>query len=101
MTKFALVFAPLVAGAMACGGSNSGSTAAPTPGVPAPSAATITITSSGVSPATVTISAGGQVTFVNHDSRNHDMQSDPHPEHTDCPELSQVGFLVPGQSRTS
>jgi hypothetical protein len=29
------------------------------------------------------------------------MQSDPHPEHTDCPELGQVGFLTPGQSRTS
>jgi hypothetical protein len=29
------------------------------------------------------------------------MQSDPHPEHTDCPELAQVGFLTPGQSRTS
>ena len=41
------------------------------------------------------------MTFINHDSRNHDMQSDPHPEHTDCPELAQVGFLAPGQSRTS
>ena len=29
------------------------------------------------------------------------MNSDPHPEHTDCPELNQIGFLNPGQSRQS
>jgi hypothetical protein len=29
------------------------------------------------------------------------MQSDPHPEHTDCPEIAQVGFLTPGQSHTT
>jgi hypothetical protein len=27
------------------------------------------------------------------------MNSDPHPDHTDCPELNQVGFIQPGQSR--
>jgi hypothetical protein len=27
------------------------------------------------------------------------MTSDPHPEHTDCPEINQVGFLSAGQSR--
>ena len=27
------------------------------------------------------------------------MDSDPHPEHSDCPELNQVGFLTPGQSK--
>ena len=31
--------------------------------------------------------------------RSHEMFSDPHPEHTDCPEINQVGFLSPGQSR--
>jgi len=44
---------------------------------------------------------GTQVTFVNSDSKNHQMNSDPHPEHTDCPELNQVGNLEPGQSRQS
>ena len=29
------------------------------------------------------------------------MTSDPHPEHTDCPELNQVGHLEPGQQRDS
>jgi plastocyanin len=83
------------------GGTGSSSPAQPSPGSPAPSNATITITSSGVSPKTVTIAVGGQVTFTNNDNQTHNMQSDPHPEHTDCPELGQVGFLVPGQSRTS
>ena len=29
------------------------------------------------------------------------MSFDPHPEHTDCPPMDQVGFLSAGQSRTS
>jgi plastocyanin len=64
------------------------------------SAATITITAAGVSPSSVTVSAGSRVTFVNNDSRPHDMNSDPHPEHTDCPEIN-VGFLSAGQSGTT
>ena len=27
------------------------------------------------------------------------MYSDPHPEHSDCPEFDQVGSLAPGQRR--
>ena len=68
----------------------------------ASSSATITIGSNGaVSPQSVTIAAGGRVTFVNNDTRSHDMSSDPHPEHTDCPAINQVGFLSAGQSRSS
>jgi plastocyanin len=62
---------------------------------------TITISNNAVSPKNITVARGAQVTFVNNDSRNHNMTSDPHPEHTDCPEVNQVGFLVPGQSRQS
>ena len=62
-------------------------------------AATITITASGVSPRSVTVPRGSQVQFVNNDTRAHDMDSDPHPEHTDCPPINAVGFLNPGQSR--
>jgi hypothetical protein len=29
------------------------------------------------------------------------MNSNPHPEHTDCPELNQVGFVAVGQSGTT
>jgi plastocyanin len=64
--------------------------------------ATITITpTNAVSPNIVTVSPGSRVTFVNNDTRAHEMASDPHPEHSDCPELNQVGFLQAGQSRTS
>ncbi len=60
---------------------------------------TITITSSGVSPRTLTVEAGSRVTFVNNNTIAHDMSSDPHPAHTNCPEINQVGFLSAGQSR--
>ncbi len=60
---------------------------------------TITITANGVDPKTVTVSRGMQVTFLNNDSRAHEMASDPHPTHTACPELNAVGFLNPGASR--
>jgi plastocyanin len=52
-----------------------------------------------VSPRDVTVAAGSRVTFVNNDSRAHDMASDPHPEHSACPALNDVGFLQAGQSR--
>ena len=108
--------------AAACGGGSSSTPTAPTtpttstpPVTTTPPAttpppttttptdsATITISATGsVSPTTVTITRGGRVTFVNNDSRSHDMASDPHPEHTTCTELNQVGFLNSGQSRTS
>jgi plastocyanin len=60
---------------------------------------TITITATGVSPKDVQIAAGTRVLFVNNDSRSHNMASDAHPEHTDCPEINQVGLLGVGQSR--
>jgi len=64
--------------------------------------ATITIGANGqVSPSTVVVTRGGRVTMVNNDSRSHDMASDPHPEHSTCTELNQIGFLTSGQSRTS
>jgi plastocyanin len=89
---------------VACGGS-SGSSTPTTPstgggsGSSGTGAATITITSAGVSPKTVTIAAGQRVTFVNNDSRQHDMASNPHPNHTDCPAINTVGLLLAGQSR--
>jgi len=52
-----------------------------------------------VGPQTITVPLGSQVTFVNNDSRDHQIASDPHPEHTACPEINQVGYLTPGQSR--
>jgi hypothetical protein len=52
-----------------------------------------------VNPRTVTIAPGGQVLVVNNDSRSHAFFSNPHPEHTDCPEINQVGFINSGESR--
>jgi plastocyanin len=62
--------------------------------------ATITITANGVSPKEVTVAPGSRVTFVNNDSRSHDMASDPHPTHGDCPAIEQgVGFIQTGQTK--
>jgi plastocyanin len=93
----------------ACGGGGGGSTptSPTTPTTPTtpggnPSTATITIGADGrVSPSTVTIAVGGRVTFINNHNLPHDMSSDPHPEHTDCPQMEQVGFLTTGQQRTT
>ena len=63
-------------------------------------AATLTITSTGISPRTVTVPIGSRVTIVNNDTQIHNMNSDPHPEHTNCPALN-LGVLSVGQSRTS
>lgn len=79
-----------------CGGSGTSSTPAPS----ATPAATFTISSSGViSPKSVTVPRGSQVQFVNNDRVAHQMSSNPHPEHTDCPEINQAGFLAVNQSR--
>ena len=91
-----LVVVGMAGGATGC---KSGGTTSPTP--PPNPATTITITSSGVSPRSLTVSRGSQVTFVNNDSRPHQMNSDPHPTHGECPELDQVGDLSPGQSKSS
>jgi len=85
----------------ACGGGDSTSVTSPspTPGGGGTSTPTITISNDTVSPENITVPRGGQVTFVNTGTHAHDMQSDPHPTHTDCPEINQVGLLTPGQSR--
>lgn len=83
-----------------CGGGGNSTPTTPTPA--AVSGATIVINSQGaVSPKQVQISVGQGVTFVNQDSRVHDMESDPHPAHTDCPPANSIGPLSPGQSKTS
>jgi plastocyanin len=84
-----------------CSGSATpnGASLPATPSGPGTSGAAIVITSTGVSPRNVTVAPGTQVTFTNNDSIEHLMFSDPHPEHTDCPNINQVGFLSPGQTR--
>lgn len=93
--------------AMACGGgggsgpttpSGPSPTASPTPGTIDP-ATTIMITSAGVDPKEIVVPVGGRATFMNHDNAFHEMSSDPHPIHTDCPEINAVGALGPGATR--
>jgi plastocyanin len=88
----------------ACGGGSPSGPSNPGPGAgsPGPSGATITIGANGaVSPSQVQIAVGQSVTFVNNDSRSHDMTSDPHPTHTDCPWMNAVSLLSPGQTKLS
>jgi len=80
--------------AAACGSNDNGM-----PPSPPPAGSTITITSSGVSPKNLVVSPGTQVTFMNNDSRNHEMTSDPHPEHTECPAINTVDLVVPGMGK--
>ena len=66
------------------------------------SGATITITTSGVSPKSVTVSAGQAVTIVNNDTRAHEIASDPHPQHGSCPSIETgIGTLGPGASKVT
>src|SRR6476646_7938293 len=101
-----VVVAAACAAAVTCGGGSSGSSnpSGPTTGTPACTApstsTTITIANNTVCPQNITVPRGTQVTFVNQDTVAHEMNSDPHPEHTDCPEINAVGHLEPGgQSR--
>lgn len=110
--RVASVAGPLVCGAVllvvaSCGG--GGNPAAPsaptgggtTGGSAAPTTATITIGANGVSPVAVTIARGGRVVVVNNNVRTHEISSDPHPNHTDCVEVNDLGALSPGQTGTT
>ena len=78
-----------------CGGSGSPSNPSPTE-----NPNQMVISAAGVlTPAEITVSAGSRVLFINNHSRSHEMTSDPHPEHTDCGEINQVGLLAAGQRR--
>lgn len=59
----------------------------------------VTITPSGVTPKEIPVPVGSRVTFVNNDSRAHDIESDPHPIHTGCPAINEIGFIRPGESK--
>ncbi len=60
---------------------------------------TISYSSNGFSPASLTVKSGSKVTIKNDSSRVLQFDSDPHPAHTDDTELN-VGSISPGQSKT-
>jgi plastocyanin len=105
------ILAAIALAAAACGGGSPNQAPIPTP-IPPPSptapspspppvaTTTITIDATGrVTPADIEVARGTRVTFVNQHSSPHDMTSDPHPTHTNCPEVNSVGNLLPNQSR--
>lgn len=95
----------LVFGLLAgCGGGSSTSPSSVTiivrDGGSGPSAATITLTSSGATSRSVTVAVGQAVTFVNNDSRSREMASDPHPQHGSCPSLEAgLGTIPAGATK--
>jgi hypothetical protein len=92
----------LAALAVACGGGSDSPTAPTNPppsGNPPASTLTLTITANGLTGGGE-VAVGGTVTVVNNGTSAHEMSSDPHPAHTDCPGLN-IGSLQPGQQRTS
>ena len=99
MTKTTSCAAALFAAAClaaGCGGGSTGpSSSGGNTGGGTTNTTTITLTSSGASPRDITVAVGSRVTFINNDSQPHDMDSNPHPEHTDCPALN-VGFIAAG-----
>ena len=87
----------------ACGGSGGGY-GAPDPPAAAPSAPaafTVTITAAGASPLELRVPVGSRVTFVNQDNRTHQMMSAPHPTHTDCPAINEVGTIDRGATKVT
>jgi plastocyanin len=89
----------------ACGGSpnspsGGGTTVIVRDGGTGASGATVTITAAGVSPATVTVAVGQAVTFINNDTRPHEIGSNPHPNHGSCPSIEAgVSLLAVGQTK--
>ena len=94
--------AALVVVALAgCGGSGGGPAApgAPAPAPPAAATYTVTLSATGAAPRELRVPMGSRVTFVNQDTRSHQMMSDPHPLHTDCPEINAVGTIDRGETK--
>lgn len=92
-TRRSLVLVLLAAG---CSGGSDG------PSAPTPTETPYRIaisTSGSVTPAEIVVPPGSRILFMNNHSRRHDMTSDPHPDHGDCPPINSVGMLQPGQSR--
>ena len=71
----------------------------PTGSPEANSSLTIVMQDNSFSPTQTTVKAGQSITFANRTSRQIQVDSDPHPAHTDDPELN-VGTISAGQSKT-
>lgn len=74
-------------------------TASPSPTSSQSVAATITYSDSGFSPSSITVKSGDTVAIKNTSSGELQLDSDPHPIHTDDTDLN-VGTVATGQSQT-
>lgn len=70
------------------GGGGGGSTTA---------TARMTLSSTGANPTSFVLAAGSTLEILNTDAAAHEMSSDPHPSHTNCPQLNG-GSVAPGGS---
>ena len=77
------------------------SSSSPTSPSTTPGVATFTLTAAGVSPKEMRIQVGERVMFVNNDTENRQVNSDPFPAHDGCPPLNEVDLMTPGQSKMS
>lgn len=85
-----------------CGGGSPSAPSSGGGGGTGSSGATVTISATGVTPATVTVAVGQAVTFVNSDTRQREIASDPHPAHGSCPSIEGgVSLLAPGQTKVT
>lgn len=92
----------------ACGGSSPSSPSSPSSGTvvvrdggsAGASGATVTITGAGASTKAVTVAIGQTVTFINNDTRSHEIASNPHPQHGTCPSIEAgLGTIAAGQTK--
>jgi hypothetical protein len=90
--------ATLAAASLAAGCSTGPSAVRPSPEPTPLVEPVVTIAANGVTPQVLHIAADTGITFVNQDTRAHEIRSDPHPAHTECA-LMNLGALAGGQSR--
>lgn len=60
----------------------------------------VTVSASGFLPQSITVKAGETVTWVNADTNNHTVNSNPHPTHTLFPILNTVGLIKAGDKKS-
>ena len=87
--------------AVSCGSSTP---ASPSAGAPGPTQAVpsfVMIMDTGPTPKDLTIAVGEAVTFMNHDAVTHGVAGGSDPARPDCPEISAVGILTPGDTRST
>lgn len=59
----------------------------------------VTVTSTGFSPQNLAVKIGAVVTWANDDSKDHTVNSAPHPTHTSYPPLNNIGTLKAGEKK--